>query len=98
MKSRTLDPGGLYFGVNRVSFGGTCTLTVADGTPGRPAGAGSASPCTFRVDAIDNGEPGAGRDSYDITIHGPSGAPSHQAGTSARPLPLGGGNIAVQNR
>jgi hypothetical protein len=98
VKSSSWQNGWLFFGTTTVSFGGTCTLTVIDPGTGKEVPGLGGTAYSFRVDATDNGEPGAGTDTYSIAVYGPDGSPYHQTGSASAQLVLRGGNVAIHTK
>jgi hypothetical protein len=102
VKSNSWQGGGLSFGkptgtVGTTSFSGKCNVTVIDRVTGAVVTGLGGGGYTFRVDATDLGSPGSS-DSYAISVYNSAGVLYHQAGTAAKQLVLGGGNVVVHGK
>jgi hypothetical protein len=93
IKSTSWQGGGAAFNASTSSFGGLAIVTVIDPSTGL-AVSGGGDNYTFRVDVSTSI---SGAPNFAISIYDPLGALYHQAGTTATPLPLGGGNIVIHS-
>ena len=93
LRSTGIDRGSLVVTGNAAVFSGVGTVATIGS-----AGAETTQPgvYAFRVALTDVADPGAGLDSFAISIDGPAGARFHALGTPRAQLPLAFGNLGVR--